>query len=64
MFMACSESYVVIMHFNEEINMKITGAQELTDEFVDKAMQEYRLLNLKAKSKPANSLTEKSFNLP
>ena len=46
------DSFVVILHFNEEISLRLQGNEQITDEFVDKAFQETQLMNLKRSMKP------------
>ena len=49
-----SESHIVIMHFNEEISLQFKRNEQVTDEFIDKALQEMQLINLKRTMKPNN----------
>lgn len=41
--------YVVLMHFNESLRLKIRDKEVLTEDFIDAAIQEIQLENLKNK---------------
>ena len=52
------ESNVVIMHFNDEISLQFHGDEQITNEFIDKALQEMQLINLKRSMKHSNFDTQ------
>lgn len=55
---AKSETFVVILHFNSEISHQIRGNDHISDEFIDKALHEMKLINLKKNVKHSqNTLT-------
>lgn len=46
-----NETYVVVLHFNEEISLQFSDYDQISDEFIDKALQEMKLINLKKNMK-------------
>ena len=42
-----NSSNIVVMHFNENISQQLTGKDQFTDHFIDKALQEITLMNLR-----------------